>query len=62
MKMYEEKLNEIELHSEIFQEFISEKIDNLVNETSLTNFPKASKLSYVKDRLNLFINELNENF
>jgi len=61
MKNYEEKLSEIKYDCEMFQEIIIEKLDNLVNELILTDFKKASKLSYVKDRLNLFINELNEN-
>lgn len=57
----QEKLNEIKIESEMFQEIIIEKIDNLVNEVCLYDFKKGSKLSYAKDKLNEFINFLNEN-
>lgn len=58
---HQEKLNEIKVDCEMFQEIITDKLDNLVNELSLIDFKKASKLSYVKDKLNDFINFLNEN-
>lgn len=57
----QEKLNEIKVDCEMFQEIITYKLDNLVNELILSDFKKASKLSYVKDKLNDFINFLNEN-
>ena len=56
---HQEKLNEIKVDCEMFQEIIIEKLDNLVN--SMDDFKKASKLSFAKDRLNDFINFLNEN-
>lgn len=57
----QEKLKEIKVDCEMFQEIIIEKLDNLVNELSVVDFQKASKLSFAKDKLNDFINFLNEN-
>lgn len=59
MKTHQEQLSEIKTDSEMFQEFIIEKLDNLVN--SISDYKKASKLSYAKDKLNEFINFLNDN-
>jgi len=58
---FEERLNEIKTDCEMFQEIIIDKIDSLVNDISVTDFKKGSKLSFSKDRFNLFINQLNEN-
>ena len=57
METYEEKLSEIKKESEFFQEFILQKLDNLVNEA---DYIKGSKLSYAKDYLNKFVEYLNE--
>jgi len=55
---FEERLAEIKIDCEMFQEIIIDKIDSLVNDICVTDFKKGSKLSFAKDRLNLFINEL----
>ena len=55
----QEKLNEIKVDCEMFQEIIIDKIDDLVN--SIQDFKTASKLSFAKDKLNDFVNFLNEN-
>ena len=59
MKNYEEELNEIKKESELFAEQMNIRLDNLVNNQK--DYVKACNLSYVGDRLNLFIRTLNEN-
>ena len=58
-KSENEILQEIKADFEMFQEVIIDKLDNLVN--SMQDYKKASKLSYVKDKLNDCINYLNDN-
>ena len=59
MKTYEEKLSEIKLECEAFQQQITRRLDDLVYEQK--SYLIASNLSRVVLRLNQFIEQLNEN-
>ena len=52
----EEKLDEIQNESMMFGEIMKEKIDNLTNNL---DFQDSSRFSFMQDRLEKFINEIN---
>jgi len=56
---HQTKVMQLKEDATIFHENISYKIDNLCNDPDF-GFREASRLSHIADRLDLFINELNE--